>query len=113
MGRTQKAKALNCLQVYKSFDLHQTTRSVSHFAMGTFTVKRRNATICYVDVFKFKRYGLRIAVPCWAIFDPGMSESSDEDIAEKKSRWQLCGIELGNLRLEFLGHKSGKIDKIF
>ena len=32
-----------------------------------------------------------------------MSESSDEDIAEKKSKWQLCGIELGNLRLEFLG----------
>ena len=31
-----------------------------------------------------------------------MSESSDEDIAEKKSKWQLCGIELGNLRLEFL-----------
>ena len=42
--------------------------------------------------------------PKGAIFDPWMSESSDEDIAEKKTnRWQLCGIELGNLRLEFLG----------
>ena len=59
--------------------------------------------------FKFKRYGFHergvLPGPREPFFDTHhwMSESSDEDIAEKKSKWQLCGIELGNLRLEFLG----------